>query len=124
MVSKAIIDTVLKRRKERMRSGSNAGLLCRRRARFQLSYRKLHESSCTNSTCQLTVKKLHNRIVYYKKLLSVDTKYFGQEVRGRVHCHTVNFGPNRRVTIDGIPLLVTLLKHVHRPKPLHKGGGN
>jgi hypothetical protein len=38
------------------------------------------------------VMKLQNKIVYSKKLFSVDTKYFGPGSKGRVHCYTAEMG--------------------------------
>jgi hypothetical protein len=42
------------------------------------------------------------------KKWSVDTYYFGQEIKSRVHCHTAKLGLNWRVSVNWVTLSVNL----------------
>jgi hypothetical protein len=72
----------------------------------QLSYCKQHEGDSFSKTFQFRVKKLENKIVYYIEIETLDCQHLiiwpGRQ--GRVHCHNAKLKPNRRVTINDVPL--------------------
>jgi hypothetical protein len=55
-----------------------------------------------------TVKKVENKIVYYKETVECVHLIFWSRSQKKVHCHTAKPELNWRVTIDQIPLLVFL----------------
>jgi hypothetical protein len=52
------------------------------------------------------VKKVENSVVYYKEMVEFLYLIFWPGSQRRVHCHTAKPEPNRRVTIDRVPLYI------------------
>jgi hypothetical protein len=51
----------------------------------------------------LTVRKMKNRMVYYKETVKCWHLIFWPGSQRMVHCHTAKLGPNQRVTINQAP---------------------
>jgi hypothetical protein len=73
----------------------------RRQARYHLNYFWQREYAYFYETFELRVKKVENKIVYYKETNSL----LGSQ--RRVHCQTAEPEPNRRVSIERVPLSVS-----------------
>jgi hypothetical protein len=54
------------------------------------------------------VKKLENKIVYYKEAMEHLYLIFWRENQRRVHCHAEKLELNWRVSIHWVPLLGTI----------------
>jgi hypothetical protein len=94
MISKAIIDIVLKKKKT-TEWELNPGWPHRSVARYQLNYCTTHGRMRFSETYRLTVKKLESKIVYYKQTAECLLLIFWPRSQGRVHCHTEKLEGNK-----------------------------
>jgi hypothetical protein len=66
----------------------------------------------------LRVKKVKDKIVYYKETVECQHVIFLPQCHRRAQCHTAELEPNWRVTVDWAPLLVQclILSQIQRNK--------
>jgi hypothetical protein len=81
----------------------NMGRPRNRQARYQLRYYGIHETVLFNKAYQVIVKKMENKIVYYKETIECQHVIFWLVSQASVHCHIAKLEPNRRVTADEVP---------------------
>jgi hypothetical protein len=55
---------------------------------------------------EVTVKKLENKVVYYKETVGSQHLIFWPGSQRRVHCHTAKPESDQRVSICWVPLLM------------------
>jgi hypothetical protein len=70
----------------------------------QLSYDGGLKKRSFHWTYRVTVKKVENKIMYYKETAECLQLIFWPRSQRRVHYHTAKLKPNQRVTIDWVPL--------------------
>jgi hypothetical protein len=77
-----------------------------RQKRYQLNYCEEQKTAYFYDTYEPTAKKVQNKILYYKETVECRHLIFWPGSQRRVHCHTANPEPNRRVAVDGVTLPV------------------
>jgi hypothetical protein len=73
---------------------------------YQLSYHIQLKGDVFYDTYEVTMKKMENKIVYYKETVECQHLIFWPGSQRRVHCHTAKTELNWRATIDRVPSLV------------------
>jgi hypothetical protein len=86
--------------------GTKLESLCTIGTLYQPSYDGELNEGFNYGTYEVTVKKVENKIVYYKETVECLHLILWPRSQRRVQCHTAKPEPNQRVRINQVPLLV------------------
>jgi hypothetical protein len=56
------------------------------------------------------VKKVENKIVYFKETMECLHLIFSARIQRRVHCHTAELDLNQRITMQWVAFLMNLIE--------------
>jgi hypothetical protein len=84
---------------------SNLSCPQHKQTQYQLNYQTMYVHS-SYETSEVTMKKVENKIVYYKGTMQWQHLIFWPGNHRRVHCHTTKLEQNQSVLINRIPLVI------------------